>query len=114
VSPKPHGGVGGRLRKDLESAQMSARGLARVLAGPAATNDDVERWRRYVVRWLSLKNGRGMSPANAELVADALGTSPDRYLSTQFSDREKILRELERLKARGRELREQLAQLPKP
>lgn len=114
MSPKPHGGVGGRLREDLESADMSARGLARLLAGPKATTDDVERWRRYIVRWLSLNNGRGMSPANAELVAGALGTSPDRYLSTQFSDREKILRELERMQRRSRELREQLAQLPKP
>jgi hypothetical protein len=106
----PGGGVGKRLRQDLDRQGLAVRALARQLAGEGSTREEIEHWRRYVVRWLSLDGGRGMSPEYAQLMADTLGTEPDRYLSSQYDEGQQLERRIQRLQDQLQEARKDLAQ----
>jgi hypothetical protein len=105
-------GVGARLRRDLERANLSARALAEFLAGEDASRDDIQRQRGHVTRWLALDAQRGMSAANAGKVAQLLHTDPARYLSARFSERYRLELRLRDLEAKLRQTRDQLARLP--
>ncbi len=105
-------GVGTRLRRDLERANLNARALAELLVGNDASRDDIERYRRSVTRWLALDAGRGMSAANAAKVAQLLHTNPARYLSPRFSERYRLERHLRDLDAKLGQTRDRLAHLP--
>lgn len=104
-------GVGGRLRRDLEAAGVSARGLARRLKGELASKEAVEQQRREVTRWLSYEGEKGMSREKAEAVAAILGTDPERYLSAYYSPTRKLEREAERYQEKLREIRLELDRL---
>jgi hypothetical protein len=104
--------VGARLRRDLARANVSARALAELLAGEDASRKDIERYRRYVPRWLALDAHRGLSAANAAKVAQLLHTEPTRYLSPQFSERYRLEQRLRDLEAKLRHTRDRLARLP--
>jgi hypothetical protein len=101
--------VGVRLRRDLERANLSAPALAELLAGEDASRDDIERYRRYVTRWLALDAHRGMSAANAAKVAQLLHTDPARYLSPRFSERYRLERRVRDLEAKLGQTRDRLA-----
>lgn len=107
-------GVGARLRRDLKAANLSVRGLAKLLAGDGADKDEVERQRRYVNRWLALNHDHGLTQEKAEEIADLLGTDPSRYLSPRFNRRRQLERQLARLQEETRLVRDQIARLPKP
>lgn len=101
--------VGARLRRDLERANHSAPALAELLAGEDASRDDIERYRRYVTRWLALDAHRGMSAANAAKVAQLLHTDPARYLSPRFSERYRLEQRVRDLEAKLGQTRDRLA-----
>src|SRR4051812_311543 len=103
--------VGGRLRVDMKSAEVSGRRLAKLLAGESATHEDVEQLRRYVSRWRNLTNGRGLRTDWAERVAGSLGTDPSRYVSPKYDVRQKLERKIHTLESELREARHQLARL---
>jgi hypothetical protein len=105
-------GVGARLRRDLDRANLGARPLAQLLAGADASRDEIERYRRYVTRWLALDAHRGMSAANAAKVAQLLHTDPTRYLSPWLSERSRLEQRLRDLEAKLRQTRDRLARLP--
>ncbi len=105
-------GVGVRLRRDLERANLGARALAELLAGEDASRDEIERYRRCVTRWLALDAHRGMSGANAAKVAQLLHTDPARYLSPRFSERYRLEQRVRDLEAELRQTRDRLARLP--
>ena len=87
------------------------RSFARHLAGgEGATFDEIEAWRRPLVRWLSWNDERGMSREYAELIAKELGTNPERYLSTQYDEQRQLERRIRRLESQLQEARAQLAQ----
>jgi len=104
--------AGARLRHDLERANLSASALAELLAGEDSSRDEIERYRRYVTRWLALDAHRGMSAANAAKVAQLLHTDPARYLSPRFSERYRLEQRLRDLEAKLRQTRDRLARLP--
>jgi len=86
------------------------RSFARHLAGgEGATFDEIEAWRRPLVRWLSWNDERGMSREYAELIAKELGTNPERYLSTQYDESRQLERKIRRLESQSQELQAQLA-----
>lgn len=108
MTPSRRGGVGARLRHDLNQAGVSARGLARQLVGSDATRDEIETKRRQVTAWLGLTNHHGMSLENAQAVALLLGTDHRRYLSPMYDPIQQAKRRAERLAAAARAAREEV------
>jgi len=95
-----------------QAGWTEVRAFARHLAGgKRATFDEIEAWRRYLVRWLSWTGDRGMSRDYAELIAKKLGTDPERYLSRHYDERLKQKRQIQRLRKKLRELRDDLDDL---
>jgi hypothetical protein len=113
VSTHPTLSVGGRLRADLESAGVSARGPARGLAGPDATKEKVENVRSQVQRWLAITDGRGKNQGAPHRSRRPRHIS-DSYIAPRFGRRQKLERRLEHLRAEEKALREELAHLPEP
>jgi len=105
-------GVGARLRRDLDRANLSARALAELLAGEDASPADIARYRRYMTRWLALDGQRGMSAANAAKVAQLLDTDPARYVSPRFNERYRLEQRLRDLEAKLGQTRDRLARIP--
>ena len=94
-----------------QAGWTEVRAFARHLAGgKRATFDEIEAWRRYLVRWLSWTGDRGMSRDYAELIAKELGTDPERYLSSWYKEERQLKRKIQRQAKELQENREKLAQ----